>query len=40
MQPNIWKYFPFPKIFSPKNIYTWKIFYIQPNAALLKKDLS
>ena len=20
MQPNIWKYFPFPKIFSPKNI--------------------
>ena len=34
MQPNIWKYFPFPKIVFPKNIYFLENILREPNTAL------
>ena len=34
MQPNTWKYFPFPKIAFPKNIYFPKNILHEPNIAL------
>ena len=37
MQPNTWKYFPFPKIAFPENIYFSENILHEPNTALVSR---
>ena len=38
MQPNTWKYFPFPKIAIPKNIYFPENILHEPNTAIMTQN--